>query len=196
MGARTGQAHRKTKETDVSVKLAIDGTGEGRIATGVAFFDHMLELFARHGLMDLNVKAAGDLQVDAHHTVEDVGIALGKALAEALADKSGIVRVGSATVPMDDALAQAAVDASGRPYLVFQAKFASEKIGAMDSELVQDFLRALAVHGGLNLHVSVPYGENSHHVCEAIFKAVARALRAACAIDPREKGIPSTKGVL
>ena len=196
MGARTGQARRKTKETDVSVKLTIDGTGEGRIETGIGFLDHMLELFARHGLMDLDVKASGDLRVDAHHTVEDVGIALGKALAEALADKKGITRIADAFVPMDDALAEAAVDASGRPYLVFQAKFASEKIGAMDSELVQDFLRALAVHGGLNLHVSVPYGENSHHICEAIFKAVARALRAACAIDPREKGVPSTKGVL
>ena len=196
MDDRTAQVQRRTKETDITVQLNIDGAGQSQTSTGVAFFDHMLELFARHGLIDLDVRAKGDLDVDAHHTVEDVGIAIGQALAKALADKTGIVRIASADVPMDDALARVALDISGRPFLRFEARFTAEKIGAFDSELTQDFLRALAVHAGLNLHVACPYGENSHHICEAIFKALARALRAACALDPREKGVPSTKGVL
>ena len=193
---RKAEVVRKTKETDITVAVDIDGAGAASVATGVGFFDHMLDLFARHGLVDLTVQARGDLDVDAHHTVEDVGIALGQALNQALGDKKGITRVASAIVPMDESLAQVAVDISGRPYLAFSASFTAERIGAFDSELVQDFLRALSVHAGLNLHVAVPYGDNSHHICEAIFKALARALRAAMARHPREKGVPSTKGVL
>lgn len=199
MAARThrkGQVTRKTKETQITVAVDVDGSGKASVVTGVGFFDHMLDLFARHGLIDLTVKAEGDLDVDAHHTVEDVGIALGQALTEALGDKKGITRIASAAVPMDESLAQVALDISGRPFLRFDATFTAEKIGAFDSELTEDFLRALAVHAGLNLHVRVPCGGNSHHICEAVFKALARALRSALAIDPREKGIPSTKGVL
>ena len=193
---RKGEVTRKTKETDITVSVDIDGAGAASVETGIGFFDHMLDLWARHGLVDLSVRAKGDLEVDAHHTVEDVGIALGQALTQALGDKKGITRVASAVVPMDESLAQVALDLSGRPYLAFSATFTAERIGAFDSELVQDFLRALSVHAGMNLHVTVPYGDNAHHVCEAIFKALARALRAAMAIDPREKGVPSTKGVL
>jgi len=193
---RKSQVTRKTKETQITVALDLDGAGQASVATGVGFFDHMLDLFARHGLIDLDVKAEGDLDVDAHHTVEDVGIALGQALAQAAGDKKGITRIASASVPMDDAIAHVALDLSGRPFLRFDATFTAEKIGAFDSELTEDFLRALAVHAALNLHVSVPCGANSHHICEAVFKALARALRSALSIDPREKGVPSTKGVL
>ena len=193
---RKGSVTRKTKETEITVGVDIDGDGAASVTTGIGFFDHMLDLFARHGLIDLVVKAKGDLDVDAHHTVEDVGIALGQALLEALGDKRGITRIAGAAVPMDESLARVTLDISGRPFLRFDAQFTAEKIGAFDSELTEDFLRALSVHAGLNLHVTVPYGGNSHHICEAVFKALARALRAAVAIDPREKGVPSTKGTL
>ncbi len=194
--ARRARKERKTKETDITVAVDLDGAGVTAIDTGVGFFDHMLDLLGRHSLIDLTVNAKGDLEIDAHHTVEDVGIVLGQALAEALGDKKGIVRAASATVPMDEALAEVSLDLSGRPYLVFNATVPKEDLGAMPGETVREFLQALAVHAGMNVHVSVPRGDSAHHVAEAIFKALARALRAAVAIDPREKGVPSTKGTL
>jgi imidazoleglycerol-phosphate dehydratase len=193
--ARRGQVARKTKETSVEVDLAL-APGEARIATGIPFFDHMLEQIGRHGGLTLTVRAKGDLQVDAHHTVEDVGIGIGEALRQATADKAGLARYGHAIVPLDEALVEAVVDLSGRPHLSFNAKLPSGKkfIGAYDVDLTQDFLQALVNHARLCLHVNVRYGRNLHHVVEAIFKATARALRAATA---REGGaIPSTKGVL
>ena len=194
--SRNAKRERKTAETTVSVSVELDGVGKTAIDTGVGFFDHMLALFGRHSLIDLEINARGDLQTDAHHTVEDVGIVLGQALAEALGEKKGIARTGSAAVPMDEALAQVSIDIGGRPYLVFNATLPKEDIGALPSETVGEFLQALAVNAAMNIHVNVPYGDNAHHVAEAIFKALARALRAAVAIDPREKGIPSTKGTL
>jgi imidazoleglycerol-phosphate dehydratase len=193
---RTAREARKTKETDIDVSLDLDGEGRTAIATGVGFLDHMLELFGRHAVVDLEVRAAGDVHVDAHHTVEDVGICIGKALLAALGDKRGIRRFGSASVPMDEALAEVSLDISGRPYLVFQATLPTEKTGGFDSQLVEEFLRALAVNAGLTLHVRVPYGRNTHHVVEAIFKALARAVREAVATDPRVPDVPSTKGTL
>ncbi len=189
---RTGAYTRKTKETDIQATLCLDG-GEVRVDTGIGFFDHMLEAFAVHGGFGLTLRAEGDLRVDGHHTVEDTGIVLGKALAEARADKGGIARFGSFYVPMDEALAFAAVDVSGRPYLVFDAAFREERIGDYDSCLTGEFFRAFAVNAGLTLHLKAVYGENAHHVTEALFKAAAHALR--LAVLPKE-GILSTKGAL
>ncbi|HOM17647.1 MAG TPA: imidazoleglycerol-phosphate dehydratase HisB [Thermoguttaceae bacterium] len=194
--ARTAHVQRKTKETQIEVRLNLDGQGQGEVNTGVGFFDHMLELLARHAAWDLTVLAKGDLQVDQHHTVEDVGICIGQAIREALGNKEGISRYGHYVLPMEEALVTAAVDLGGRPYFVLQAEFPSEKIGQFDSELVHDFWHAVATHALCNLHVLVHYGRNSHHIAEGIFKATARALRMAAASDPRLPGVPSTKGVL
>jgi imidazoleglycerol-phosphate dehydratase len=195
MRKRQGKVARKTKETDVAVALALS-PGPARVGTGVPFFDHMLEQLAKHGGLALTVKARGDLQVDAHHTVEDVGIALGEALRQAVADKAGLARYGQAVVPLDEALVEAVVDLSGRPHLTWNAKLPSGKrfIGAYDVDLTQDFFQALVNHARITLHVDVRYGRNLHHVVEAIFKACARALKAATAVEGR--GMPSTKGVL
>lgn len=189
---RTGIASRKTKETEISVALSLDG-GSVEIATGIGFFDHMLEAFAVHSGFGLSLKASGDLQVDGHHTVEDTGIVLGKALADALGDKGGIRRYGSFRLPMDEALATAAVDVSGRPFLVFNARFPEERVGEYDTCLTVEFFRALAFNAGITLHLGVEYGENSHHMIEALFKAAAHALSEA--VSPRE-GLLSTKGTL
>lgn len=195
--ARVARIARQTAETQIEVEWNLDGTGQSQVSTGVGFFDHMLALFARHGAFDLTVRAQGDLHVDQHHTVEDVGIALGQALRQALGDKAGIRRYGHMTLPMEETLATVAVDLGGRYYLVYQAEFATAKIGEFDSELVEDFWQALAANALMNLHVLVPYGRNSHHKAEAIFKAAARALRMAVEADPRAAGqVPSTKGTL
>ena len=193
---RKSEIKRKTNETDISLSMNIDGTGKGDINTGVGFFDHMLSLFARHGLFDLKVMAKGDLDVDAHHTVEDVGIVLGQAIKEALGDKKSIKRYGSSFVPMDEALALVALDLSGRPYLVFDARFENQKLGNMDTELVEEFFRAVANNAGINLHIKVFYGSNTHHIIEAIFNAFGRALDEASGIDNRIEGVMSTKGML
>ena len=194
---RSASVSRRTAETDVAVSIALDGTGKAEIATGVGFLDHMLELFARHGLFDLTVKVVGDLHVDQHHTTEDAGIALGQAILQALGDKKGITRYSDIHLPMDETLTRVAVDISGRPFLVFRTAFPTEKIGAFDTELVREFFQAFAVHAGLTLHVETLYGQNSHHIAESCFKGLARALRQAVALDPREEGrIPSTKGTL
>jgi len=193
---RKSEIKRKTNETDISLSMNIDGTGKGDINTGVGFFDHMFSLFARHGLFDLKVMAKGDLDVDAHHTVEDVGIVLGQAIKEALGDKKSIKRYGSSFVPMDEALALVALDLSGRPYLVFDARFENQKLGNMDTELVEEFFRAVANNAGINLHIKVFYGSNTHHIIEAIFKAFGRALDEASGIDNRIEGVMSTKGML
>ena len=187
---------RTTRDTSIRLKLAIEGRGRYEISTGIRFFDHMLELFARHGAFDLKIACTGDLDVDQHHTVEDVGICLGQAFKQALGDKAGIRRYGHFTLPMEETLATTAVDLSGRYYLVFNAEFASEKIGDFDTELVEDFWQAFAANSLCNLHVLVQYGRNSHHVSEAIFKSAARALRMAVETDPRMPGVPSTKGTL
>jgi imidazoleglycerol-phosphate dehydratase len=192
--ARKATVKRKTRETDINLLLNIDGKGDAKVFTGVGFLDHMLTLLSRHGGFDLDVKAAGDTNVDYHHTVEDVGIALGQALKEALGDKSGIERYGWAMVPMDESLARVAVDLGGRPYLVFKAEFPSEKSGEFDAALVEEFMQALANNAAINLHIDVPYGRNTHHISEAIFKALARALRQAVKVTGG--GIPSTKGTL
>ena len=194
--ARTGTIRRETAETKIDLSLNLDGTGRHELATGVGFFDHMLTHVARHGLFDLTVKCQGDLHVDSHHTVEDVGICLGKCLSQALGDKSGIRRYGSATVPMDDTLVTAAVDLSGRPFLVWNADVANELLGTFRSALAEEFWRAVSSAGAFNLHVILHHGRNTHHVIEAIFKATARALRPATETDPRGLGVPSTKGVL
>lgn len=191
--ARTATIKRDTKETQISLTLNLDG-GEGKISTGVGFFDHMLDHVSRHGRLGLKVTAKGDYQIDDHHTVEDVGIVLGQALAQAVGDKKGIERYGFASVPMDEALARVTVDLSGRAALVFRAEFKTGKIGTFDTQLVREFLNAVANAGRLNLHVEVPYGENDHHIAEAIFKALGRALREAVKVTGDE--IPSTKGVL
>jgi imidazoleglycerol-phosphate dehydratase len=193
---RTAEIARTTGETDVRLALSLDGAGAGTRTTGVGFFDHMLDLLARHARLDLTVDATGDLQTGAHHTVEDVGICLGQAIDRALGDRRGIVRYGSATVPMDEARASCAIDLSGRPFLVFEAQLPPGAIANFDHELTEEFLRALANNARLTLHVAVEAGTNVHHVIEAIFKALARALRAAVAIDPLETGVPSTKGTL
>jgi imidazoleglycerol-phosphate dehydratase len=193
---RKAEISRKTSETELTVRLALDGTGTHDNATGIGFFDHMLDQLARHALIDLEVRATGDLHIDDHHTVEDVGIALGRALAQALGDKAGIRRYGACLLPMDDALVRAALDLSGRPHLVWNVDFPSAKIGSFDTELVREFFTALAMHGGITLNVARIDGANSHHVAEACFKAVARALREAVEPDPRGSGIPSTKGTL
>jgi imidazoleglycerol-phosphate dehydratase len=193
---RRAEITRKTKETQVRVAIDLDGSGRCAPKTGVGFFDHMLELLGRHSLMDLEVEAEGDLQVDAHHTVEDVGIVLGQALEKSLGDKRGIHRYGWAIVPMDESLAQVAIDLSGRPAFVFRVEFKGDSIGNFPVELIEEFFKALAVNAKMNLHVSVPYGTNNHHISEAIFKATARALRQAVSIDPRSNEVPSTKGTL
>jgi imidazoleglycerol-phosphate dehydratase len=193
---RHAAVSRETGETKVELQINLDGTGKAEVATGVGFFDHMLTLLARHGLIDLTVKASGDLHVDAHHTVEDVGICLGKALAQALGDKSGVRRYGDATVPMDETLVTAAVDLSGRPFCVWKAEVPAETLGAFSSQLAEEFWRAVASNAALTLHVVLHHGRNTHHVIEGIFKATARALRAAVEDDPRAAGVPSTKGVL
>ncbi|MEX0715316.1 MAG: imidazoleglycerol-phosphate dehydratase HisB [Planctomycetaceae bacterium] len=194
--SRTASIHRQTAETDIRLTLELDGSGQAKVRTGVGFFDHMLTLLARHGLFDLEVEADGDLHVDAHHTVEDVGICLGKCLAEALGDKKGIVRYGSRTLPMEETLITSAVDLSGRMWYVNRLQFPTEKIGAFDTELVDVFWQAVAANALMNLHLVLHHGSNSHHIAEGAFKATARALREAVAIDPRETGIPSSKGTL
>src|SRR5262245_55852257 len=193
---RTTTIDRKTRDTQVRLELNLDGSGVGSWQTGVGFLDHMLELFTRHGALDLKVEAKGDLHVDQHHTVEDVGICLGLAVKQALGDKAGIRRYGHFTLPMADTLCTTAVDLSGRYYFVFNAAFASPKIGDFDSELVEDFFQAFAANALCNLHVLVHHSRNSHHVAEAIFKSAARALRMAVEADPRMTGVPSTKGTL
>ena len=194
---RAASVERSTKETQIRLDLELDGAGQAEISTGVGFFDHMLDLLARHSLIDLTVHAEGDLQVDAHHTVEDVGIVIGQAIERALGDKRGIHRYGWATVPMDESLATVTVDLSGRPAFVFNAKFPGDVIGAFPAELVEEFLKALATSAKMNLHVNVPYGTNNHHISEAVFKGLARALRQAIEIDPRRADdVPSTKGSL
>jgi imidazoleglycerol-phosphate dehydratase len=194
---RKGSVRRATSETQIELSLDLDGSGKAAISTGVGFFDHMLELFARHGLIDLTVSAKGDLHVDDHHTVEDVGIALGQAFREALGDKKGIARYASLDLPMDETLTRIAIDVSGRPFLVFRTAFAAQKIGTFDTELVREFFQAFAMNAGITLHVETLYGANAHHVAESCFKGLARGLRAAIALDPREAGrIPSTKGAL
>jgi imidazoleglycerol-phosphate dehydratase len=194
--SRNAKIHRETKETRITLRLDLDGTGKGEAATGVGFFDHMLAHLARHGMFDLDVSADGDLHIDAHHTVEDVGICFGKALVQALGDKAGIRRYGHSVLPMDETLVTSAVDLSGRPFLVWKADVPNESLGAFHSSLAEEFWRAVSSAGLLNLHVVVPHGRNAHHIIEAIFKATARALREATELDPRAAGIPSTKGVL
>jgi len=194
---RTGEATRKTRETEVRVRLGLDGSGRAHVETGIGFFDHMLEALARHALYDLDVHAAGDLSVDAHHTVEDVGIVLGQALSQALGERRGIRRYGDATVPLDEALARVVVDVSGRPFLAYHAEPPTwQKLGDYDVALTPEFFRSLATHGGLTLHVDLLRGQNAHHVVEAVFKAAARALGAATGLDPRVTDVPSTKGSL
>ncbi|MFP4275652.1 MAG: imidazoleglycerol-phosphate dehydratase HisB [Paracoccaceae bacterium] len=193
---REASISRATAETRIEARIALDGSGARDIATGVGFFDHMLDQLARHALIDITLRAEGDLQIDDHHTVEDCGIVLGQALARALGDKAGIRRYGSCLLPMDDALVRAALDLSGRPFLVWDLPFAAPKIGRFDTELVREFFQAFATHGGITLHVQRLAGVNAHHLAEAAFKSVARALRAAVEPDPRAPGIPSTKGSL
>ena len=194
--SRNGSASRKTAETDVSVELELDGSGEAQAETGVAFFDHLLDSFARHGLFDLRVRAKGDLEVDQHHTVEDVGIVLGSALRDALGDGRGLRRFGSARIPFADALLSVDLDLSNRPYFVYDVALARDWVGGFDAALCEDFLYALANHGGIDLHVRRLYGHNVHHVVEGIFKGLGRALDAATRLDPRVEGVPSTKGAL
>jgi imidazoleglycerol-phosphate dehydratase len=194
---RTASLTRQTSETDIALTLALDGTGQSSIRTGVGFFDHMLDQLARHGLLDLTLTATGDLHIDDHHTVEDCGIALGQALTRALGDKRGIRRYGECRLPMDDAQVACALDLSGRPFLIWNLTFPTPKIGTFDTELVREFFQALSTHGGITLHVDLIHGANSHHIAEAAFKALARALRAAVEPDPRRAdAIPSTKGSL
>ncbi len=193
---RTATIQRKTAETDIRLEVDLDGSGRAEIATGVGFFDHMLTLLAKHAALDLVIEAKGDLHVDQHHTVEDVGICLGAAVRQALGDRAGIRRYGHFTLPMDETLVTCAIDLGGRPYFVFEAKFPAAKIGQFDSELVADFWHAFATHVLGNVHIVVHYGRNSHHIAEAVFKSAARALRAAWEPDPRITGVPSTKGVL
>jgi imidazoleglycerol-phosphate dehydratase len=194
---RKGAVKRKTKETDVEVEINLDGSGRSSIATGIGFLDHMLDLLARHSRIDITVKAKGDLHIDHHHTTEDVGIALGQAVKQALGDMKGITRYADVTVPMDEALTRVALDISGRPFLVFKAEFVRDKVGTFDTELVQEWFQAFAMNAGITLHAECLYGSNDHHIAEACFKGLARALRAAVAIDPRAKDeIPSTKGSL
>jgi len=194
--SRIGHVNRATKETRIELSLNIDGTGKSDISTGIPFFDHMLELFARHGLFDLTVKAIGDLQVDAHHTVEDIGICLGSALLDALGDKASITRYGDCLMPMDETLVAVALDISGRSGLVYEVDLPVETIGQYDTSLTVEFLRAFVGKAGLTLHVRLMSGGNAHHIVEAVFKGLARALGQAVAIDPRIAGVPSTKGIL
>jgi imidazoleglycerol-phosphate dehydratase len=194
--ARTAAIERATKETRIKLSINLDGTGEAKVCTSVPFLDHMLDLFARHGLFDLTVEAQGDIDIDFHHTVEDVGIVLGQSIKEALGDKKGIRRYGQATVPMDETLASVAIDLSGRPYLVYNVRLPKVKIGEFDVELAREFFQALVNNLGANLHINVMYGDNVHHILEACFKATARALDLASQLDPRVEGVLSTKGKL
>src|ERR1700683_1320818 len=194
---RSAAITRKTNETEISVSVELDGTGIADVATGVGFFDHMLDQIARHALIDLTIRAKGDLHIDQHHTVEDIGIALGQALAKALGDKRGIARYADCLLPMDETLTRVALDLSGRPFLVFKVAFPTEKIGGFDAPLVREFFQAVAVHAGVTLHIETLYGANSHHIAESCFKGVARALGVAIAIDGRQaERVPSTKGAL
>lgn len=194
--SRSASISRQTAETKISLSLELDGSGKSNIDTGVGFFNHMLTLFAKHSLIDLEIDAKGDLDVDAHHTVEDVGICLGKAIHSALGDKSGIARYGSLTLPMEETLVTSALDLSGRAWFVMRVEFPTEKIGAFDTELVDVFWQAVAANALMNLHLVLHHGTNSHHIAEGLFKATARALRQAVAIDPRQSGVPSSKGTL
>ena len=196
MSDRSATITRETKETQIRVTVNLDGTGQAAVSTGIGFFDHMLDLLARHSRIDLDVQATGDLHVDQHHTVEDVGICIGQAIAEALGDKAGIVRYGDATVPMDETLASAAVDLSGRPFFVCNADLPTEKVGDFDAQLVETFWHAVATNGLMNLHIQLNYGQNTHHIAEAIFKAFAQALQKAVARQPGSTEVPSTKGTL
>jgi imidazoleglycerol-phosphate dehydratase len=194
--ARRATLERVTRETEVSLEIDLDGTGEYQVSTGIAFFDHMLESFAKHGLMDLRLAAKGDLDVDTHHTVEDVGIVLGQAVREALGTAEGIRRYGTCVLPMAEAKVEVSVDVSNRPYLVYRVDLANQRIGSFDATLTEDFLYAFSQNAGLDLHVELRYGRNPHHVVEAVFKGTARALRAALELDPRSKGLPTVKGAL
>jgi imidazoleglycerol-phosphate dehydratase len=197
MGNRTGTVDRKTKETQISVAVDLDGSGRAQIATGIGFLDHMLDQLSRHSLIDLKVEAKGDLHIDFHHTTEDTGICIGEAVAKALGDRTGIRRWGEATVPMDETLTRVALDASNRPYLIWKVTFSKPKLGEMDTELFKEWFQAFAQNAGLTLHIENLYGENNHHIVESCFKGLARALRQAIEIDPRKSdAIPSTKGTL
>ena len=193
---RRAKLTRKTRETDISISLDVDGTGKSSISTGIPFFDHMLELLSRHSLIDLTIKAKGDIEVDYHHTVEDVGLALGECLDKALGDRKGITRYGSAMLPMDDCMSQVAVDLGGRPYLVYNINNRRRKIRDFDVVTFTEFFQSLTVQGRMNLHINQLYGKDVHHAYESVFKGLARALRQAVAIDPREKGVPSSKGTI
>ncbi len=196
MSARTTTINRTTNETDVALTLNLDGAGQSRVQTGVQFLDHMLNLFAKHGLFDLDILCKGDLGVDAHHSVEDIGICLGLAIDKALGDKEGIVRFAHSYFPMDETLVRAAVDLSGRPYLVYNVKAEREHVGELESDLIEEFWKAVVSHARMNAHIELLYGRNAHHIFEAVFKAAARALSLASRIDARVQGVPSTKGVL
>ena len=193
---RKAEITRTTKETDIRLALDLDGSGEGEIDTGIGFFDHMLELLKKHALVDLSVKAAGDLHVDYHHTVEDVGLVLGRAIDQALGDRKGLVRYGFASVPMDEALCETSLDLGGRPFLVMQCAMKHMMVRDFEVKLVEEFFRAVSVEARANIHLRQIYGDEAHHVCEGLFKSFARALRAAKAVDPLEKGVPSSKGVI
>ena len=194
---RKGQVARKTKETDIAVEVLIDGTGRSDIATGIGFLDHMVEQLARHSLIDITLRAKGDLHIDFHHTAEDSGIVLGQAIAQALGDKAGIVRYADVHLPMDETLTRVAIDVSGRPFLIWKAEFSRPKIGEMDTELFREWFQAFAQNAGITLHIETLYGENNHHIAETCYKGLARALRGAVALDPRQVGrVPSTKGML
>lgn len=196
MRTRKAQIDRKTTETEISLSLELDGVGNFEGSTGIGFLDHMLQLFAKHALFDLKIVARGDRNIDDHHTVEDVGICLGMALREALGDKRGIIRFGDSSLPMQESLANIAIDLGGRPALVYNTPLGHQKIGDFDAGLIQEFLEAFSIHAALNLHVNVPYGSNTHHIAEAVFKALARALSKAVMVNERVKGVPSTKGIL
>jgi imidazoleglycerol-phosphate dehydratase len=194
---RRATVERKTRETDISVTVNVDGSGTSAISTGVGFFDHMLDQLARHSLVDISISAKGDLHIDDHHTVEDVGIALGQAIRSALGDRKGITRYADALLPMDETLTRVAMDVSGRPFLVFRTEFGTEKIGTFDTQLVREFFQAFAMNAGITLHIETLYGFNSHHIAESCFKGVARAMRSALEVDPRQMDqVPSTKGTL
>lgn len=196
MMERKAEINRKTRETEINVKLKLDGTGNSQVETGVGFFDHMLELMAKHGLIDMQVFVKGDISVDAHHSVEDAGIVLGQAISAALGNKDSIRRYGTAFVPMDEALAMVSLDLSSRPFLYFDVPFSRAKIGEMESEMIEEFFRAVSIHAGITLHIKMLHGKNNHHMAEAVFKAFGQALRQAASIDERIQGVFSTKGVL
>jgi len=193
---RTAEIERNTKETQIKLSLNLDGSGEGVVDTGIGFFDHMLELFKKHAMVDLSVKATGDLDVDYHHTVEDVGLVLGKAIDQALGERKGITRYGFASIPMDEALCETSVDLGGRPFVVFSSAMKHAQVRDFEVKLLEEFFRAVSVEARANLHLREIYGDEAHHVCEGIFKSFARALRQAVKIDPNEKGVPSSKGVI